>query len=531
MKRDHASRQVFAAVFLLAPFVSGNKSFPARLPPAASIHNAVFWVDSSVPPSDGDDGTDEIESSSDDDNDDWVGVASSSSQLFEQDSTAPIPIPTIDETISATDQAVSYQSQSLQTIEKLQQMLEDSDYITATKTAEQGILRKTAKERRDQVSKPDNNTTSKKRLPLNTRRHGVDEVTRTAPHNIQVKQSDTMGPSSLSQSRLRDHAHASSASPSPPVEPLWQSKDRTRYKLQQLKVRQAIASREKAASEPNSQAVTNPAASHYQRQGASQTDDDASDDTDDGLGYSLPNLPVYVSDAEVDSEEQEIDGPGEAARQQSTRFVPQGDTTGASQLRHPSHNYYYPYQQQTQASGQQQLSPPLPPQHPPPPAAYQQQQPMAPESAYQQQHQQLLPHDAYRQHVPMYAPYGYPPNYPYPYPPYGQYTLPQHPTYSTSNGKTNYWPGPGQQLAQHQNLNQRVEGKKQERGILSKEGSSNRRHDQSPTVRSIDNVFIPPDFQTLLPPPFYASHPTNLSPAIQLMEQVSDFRLTIKKIC
>jgi hypothetical protein len=104
---------------------------------------------------------------------------------------------------------------------------------------------------------------------------------------------------------------------------LWTSKDRAKYKKQQQRLRkkqeQEMLLRRKRKEEealpasrlPN-QAAPPPILPAGALRGQPRSppihldsDDDRgqlSDDTDDGLGYSLPNVPVYFSDAEGDSD-------------------------------------------------------------------------------------------------------------------------------------------------------------------------------------------------------------------------------------
>jgi hypothetical protein len=67
-------------------------------------------------------------------------------------------------------------------------------------------------------------------------------------------------------------------------EKLWTSRDRSKYKKQQQMVRRAQEEQRRLLQ----QIAQSPGSS----------DDDATSDPDDGLGYTLPNLPVYLSDAE-----------------------------------------------------------------------------------------------------------------------------------------------------------------------------------------------------------------------------------------
>ena len=161
-------------------------------------------------------------------------------------------------------------------------------------------------------------------------------------------------------------AASSTESPSQPIGSLWTSQDRSKYKKQQLFQEQL---------------------QRHQQSQQQISDNEDNSDTDDGLGYTLPKLPVYLSDDE-------------------------GDSTG------PSHN---PLQA-------------LPPQYPPPTS--QQQQQNAANLAHQHflqqqrelylaqqlfhnQQQQQQTHPAYNPNVPYYPP---------PNAPYFQHHSPQYPS-------------------------------------------------------------------------------------------------------
>jgi hypothetical protein len=144
---------------------------------------------------------------------------------------------------------------------------------------------------------------------------------------------------------------------------LWTSKDRMKYKKQQQRIRRAKQEQKRLQEQLRSPPLH-----------PNSSDDEDTDDTDDGLGYTLPNLPVFFSDAE-------------------------GTTTDLTDMDHPSTLHQ---------GGQMQppLQPPPPPpfeqrgtyQYPPPPGYY--------------------PHNMPDQNVGQPMPPYYPPN---PYGPYGSY--------------------------------------------------------------------------------------------------------------
>jgi hypothetical protein len=180
---------------------------------------------------------------------------------------------------------------------------------------------------------------------------------------------------------------------------LWTSKDRAKYKKQQHKIRKQ---QEELLLLQKSKDDT-PRSTPFQAQQSSPpihpfSDDEQeqqSDDFDDGLGVSLPNVPVYYSDAEGDSDPG-TDAPPSAAPLPSTfqpremRLHPEpypGSTTGsrnrtesAQYQPHPPPiglNYYDPQRipppsshptfgplPQGERVPQQQFYPPYPPFHP-----------------------------------------------------------------------------------------------------------------------------------------------------------------------
>jgi hypothetical protein len=158
-------------------------------------------------------------------------------------------------------------SQPLQTLEKLQQMLDATDYMTESQRRESSASHR-----------------EQRRLPTT------------------IKQPPP---------------------PPPPPNPgkLWMSGDRAKYKKLQHRLRhvdptkwlEQSAAKKRQPSFSVQQRTTNmkdkkPASM------LSEEEDDFSDATDDGLGYTLPDLPVYHSDAEDDGDlyakEDEVPGQG-----------------------------------------------------------------------------------------------------------------------------------------------------------------------------------------------------------------------------
>lgn len=166
-------------------------------------------------------------------------------------------------------------SQPLQTLEKLQQMLDETDYMT-------------------------------------TANHGRQTATR-------YEQSSSSSASTLSTEPRRsppdDSAHVSQQ-----TEKLWTSKDRSKYKKQQQRLRRAEQQTldARSASKPvvdgtlygdrRDRSFATMFSKGLQQQALysaepfDEEEDYSDDTTDDGLGYLLPDFPVYNSDAEDEGE-------------------------------------------------------------------------------------------------------------------------------------------------------------------------------------------------------------------------------------
>ena len=175
----------------------------------------------------------------------------------------------------------------------------------------------------------------------------------------------------------------------PETEKLWTSKDRIKYKKQQERLRRVQEERRRLEHQLNQQG------------GSSDDDADAESGTDDGLGYSLPNLSVYLSDAE------ESDGvmDSEPQYQYQQQQQPQQLMRQQTNLQQPPQPPFTQLQQQQQQQQQQQSNMYQP---------YQQQYPgnYSPYSPQQTEHMQMVP--------PPFM--SYPPNQYMSYPPYGPYT-------------------------------------------------------------------------------------------------------------
>jgi hypothetical protein len=157
-------------------------------------------------------------------------------------------------------------SQPLKTLEKLRQMLDDTDYMTARPD--------------DPPCETDWPTSSASITNLGMH---DDEERQQQPTTKPESSSASAAATTTTESQHQQQQH----------QRLWTSADRSKYKQQQKRLRQQ-----------------NPPSS-----------DDELSDIDDGLGYSLPNLPVYFSDAEGESD-------GEQEHQQQQQQHPPNQTTG-----------------------------------------------------------------------------------------------------------------------------------------------------------------------------------------------------------
>lgn len=337
------------------------------------------------------------------------------------------------------------QSQPLRTLKKLQAMLDDSDYATAATAS----------------------------LPVESPTAG----TAAAAAKLAFGDDAAMATQQAVPAVATTSTSVSSQQPLPPPPPLppvpsqpkpqqqrsqqpeklWTSKDRSKYKKQR-RLRQERERREKeqleeqrrkwqqaglSSSEDGDESTRKgtadgnhgaAAAAAVAATVATDTDDDGflTDGTtteDDGLGYSLPNLPVYLSDSEGNSDDFEL-----LDDEEEGRGGPPPPTAQQFQ------------QQQQQAYVQQQQSPPLSQSQYQYQPQGQQSPPSSAAAGYNQlidgNHQQPLPGDPYQQAYPQYNPYQYyqqqqqggqysqppPMNYPYPYP--NQYTQQQYAQYA-----------------------------------------------------------------------------------------------------
>lgn len=301
------------------------------------------------------------------------------------------------------DQESDDSSAPLRTLRKLQQMLDDTDYMTSARDRREERINA-------QVSSPKQGKKRQSRAHPEEMRSQLPNSWQPPPPPIVVERESVAAPTiparhEMETGRELSFVPTASATESPPVvtkvapaaetappnaknavgeEKLWTSKDRYKYKRQQQMVRRAQEERRRLQQQMSPPINPN------------SSDDEATDSTDDGLGYTLPNLPIYMSDAEnsategtdtdITHQQQQQTGP------KSTQQQPPPPPFAQQSNPYYQHQMYNPYN--------------MPP---PPNQVMGQTQPFVgyPPNAY-------LP----------YPPYGYPPNQGTQYPPAWGYTSP-----------------------------------------------------------------------------------------------------------
>lgn len=243
------------------------------------------------------------------------------------------------ERIDKSDSLNSASYESMKTLDRLQQMLDDTDYITRSR--------------------------SHSSHRSSTAPGASDLQQQSVPHPMTAKNQE---------------------------DSLWTSKDRSKYKKQQRKMREQeqkmsqeqIQPQQQQLNEPlrrvypQSQQYNSPSSIRRQSPPIHQftSDDELSEESEDGLGYTLPNLPVYFSDAEGESET-EVDSTSPQPESSMNRdihslpasssYIP--DEGMARQYPHdpvPNLNYHsdpYQYQQHAQQPPTVQHNPQM---YPPP---------------------------------------------------------------------------------------------------------------------------------------------------------------------
>jgi hypothetical protein len=270
-------------------------------------------------------------------------------------------------------------SRPLKTLKKLQAMLDETDYMTtsshratieAVPEAPSAATTTATMIQPAKVDPPLVSVPSQQSIPIQPA--SQQQQQQQQQHNgYDMAAEDSLPPMSQSSSESETLLLPPPQLPELETDKLWTSKDRIKYKKQQERVRRVQEERRRLEQQ-------------LHQGGSSDDDADAESGTDDGLGYTLPNLSVYLSDAEETAD----DGIGyveQPMRQQvnNAQLYPPPPPFAQQQLHQQQTSQYYQHQQY------QGQYPPYPPPQP-------------------------------DQLVPQYLPY--PPNQYMPYPPYGQYT-------------------------------------------------------------------------------------------------------------
>jgi hypothetical protein len=286
-------------------------------------------------------------------------------------------------------------SQPLKTLKKLQQMLDETDYMTAApgpRGDEAKRVAPVAQSGEERVWFDQG---------LTAREYGENDPTAFGGSldSIDKKENNTEG------------------------DKLWTSKDRMKYKKQQQRIRRAKAEQRRIEKQLLSPPLY-----------PNTSDGDVTDDsTDDGLGYTLPNLPVYFSDTEGTTDlTEDTDHPLQlqhSTQQQSSLQPPPPPFEQRSPYQHPG--YHYPFtapQVPEQNMGQ------IPPYMGYPPNPY---VPYPPYGPYGPQQQQMYGPQQQQMYASQYAAWAAASTGMSPYgvarPPYSQYplqTAPRKPDFS-----------------------------------------------------------------------------------------------------
>jgi len=290
-------------------------------------------------------------------------------------------------------QAPSASYQPLRTLKKLQAMLDETDYATSASNSK---LQQDENQPPFEVIHPPISNVSPLQQdipsPLLVADQEEDELDiEDAAEEITE---DDLGDDGMDEFEIvggfiDDDNDADNEEP----QQLWTSRDRSKYRKQQRQLQQKR--------------------NHFQ--GSSSDDDGTTDDTDaDGLGYTLPNLPVFFSDGE----ETESDGTSSMTQKQYSlhqnmqqpRFQQQQPTQQQQHQQHQQHQQQQQQQQQQQSQTQQQV-----PQQRGQAAPYQYQMPPGygynypPPRPYQPVPTQYQNNAAHYNQNPYAPPYWYPP--------------------------------------------------------------------------------------------------------------------------
>ena len=276
----------------------------------------------------------------------------------------------------------------LETLEKLQQMLDETDYMMSSPSTKSPAPQQTSEPQQQQQQPPSSPLwTSKDRS-----KYKKQQKQQQAAAKQKNKNTGGSGASAYMQDPHRIQEYQQHK--------IVEQQQRRQQQLLQLREQQMMRARQQQRQQQSYPPA--PPSILQQEHGATSSEPDVSD-TDDGLGYTLPNLPVYLSDAEGEGESSDTmsDGGDSVSKQD------QETSQMAIQQRYASQQSYpYPYQSQPQQGAYQQqphqtnnypypagYGPPgYHPYPPPPPPGYyymspQQQQQWMAERHYQQQQQ------------------------------------------------------------------------------------------------------------------------------------------------
>lgn len=263
------------------------------------------------------------------------------------------------------DNATTYRDSSsqkpLQTLQKLQQMLDETDYMTVSPKSKAGLQKPQTlpkslyqndsilprkQDQQEQGQEPEQSAfqgkvsqridtpaqqqrqkqeqTMVEKSPheslkkLEKNQEGINHIITSPPMSTEsirqdqprkqhekshttssiIKKSPQMIPENLSQEKQQRRPRH----PSSPlhVEPLWTSKDRSKYKKMQQMQRRAQDERRRLAQLRYLEEL------QHQTTSEDESTDATEGDTDDSIpSYTLPNLPIYMSDAEGEGSDSE----------------------------------------------------------------------------------------------------------------------------------------------------------------------------------------------------------------------------------
>lgn len=376
-------------------------------------------------------------------------------------------------------------SQPLKTLRKLQAMLEETDYATATSSSsstpssvkQQAQTSYTSPSqsmyRSDQlgaaeplVARPFDPEIIDEHQHLEANQHVQDDY-HYHQQNTQQVEGTTQSVQQQPPVQMQPQYTKQDSEDENEVEQLWTSKDRSKYKKQRKLQRQRELQRQR--QEYLEQQIHSDDESH-----ATDATTDGTEDTDDGLGYTLPNLPIYLSDAES-TDSDDIDNEIGLTNEKPQESGPSPNKSSSSLLgssnsgHAPDNNLLHQPPKGQSASRIMQQYEPNPQRRYPvqqgqgPPYSYYNTPNQYPPGQVQQ-----MPQGPYQQY-PQYGP-TYPGQYNYPYPPpyfnpnaYGPMTTQQqqymqhvmqqqqYQGYSMPYSPQNYYPNYNRSGSQSQN--------------------------------------------------------------------------------